>query len=372
MSTSQRWRRVDFHATDYKSHTLGYGDMTGTHYDTLEVARSASVEVIRAAYRSLSHRWHPDRNPDDRTKADRMMKSINGAYAVLSDPQKLAAYDAELDTKVLAQQSRTPPPAQELAPHQPPSDSAAKANGSGLWGDFIAGYRRGYAKKTVTPDMGPTHSQQVRPEPKGWLRFLIMCLFVLPVLSGLILFGWIHQTEEAIHVDYVAKWQPIKDVLWMVWVVGAVTKWAAAWLLSNRCFKSTRWMAAALIWSGAVLAPLLGVIEASSAPFSPIASALTGDYIFMGVRGVAFAILCSLYLIFSKRVKNTYSAASPQINFEQVRQRTVDSLLGALVVVFALGAFMSGVAILDNSLWGLVPIVLAGVGLLWVLARSKE
>ena len=68
--------------------------MTQTHYDTLEVTRTASPEVIRAAYKSLSQRWHPDRNSRNRAEAEARMKDINAAYAALSDPQKRAAYDA--------------------------------------------------------------------------------------------------------------------------------------------------------------------------------------------------------------------------------------------------------------------------------------
>ncbi|MCS6804710.1 MAG: DnaJ domain-containing protein, partial [Blastocatellia bacterium] len=36
-----------------------------THYDNLKVARNAPPEVIRAAYKTLSQRFHPDRNPGD-------------------------------------------------------------------------------------------------------------------------------------------------------------------------------------------------------------------------------------------------------------------------------------------------------------------
>jgi curved DNA-binding protein CbpA len=60
--------------------------MTGNHYDTLEVHPRASQEVIRAAYRSLMQRYHPDRNPGDVAAAARAA-SIAQAYDVLSDPQ---------------------------------------------------------------------------------------------------------------------------------------------------------------------------------------------------------------------------------------------------------------------------------------------
>ena len=63
-----------------------------THYDNLKVARNAPIEVIRAAYRSLSQKYHPDRNPND-PESTRIMTLINTSYEVLSDPQKRAEHD---------------------------------------------------------------------------------------------------------------------------------------------------------------------------------------------------------------------------------------------------------------------------------------
>jgi curved DNA-binding protein CbpA len=65
-----------------------------THYDNLQVARNASPEVIRAAYKGLTQRYHPDRNPNDRERCERVMKIINRAFEVLSDPQRRAEHDA--------------------------------------------------------------------------------------------------------------------------------------------------------------------------------------------------------------------------------------------------------------------------------------
>lgn len=63
-----------------------------THYDNLKVARSAPPEVIRAAYKALSQRFHPDRNPGI-TEAARIMAIINTSYDVLSDPEKRRQHD---------------------------------------------------------------------------------------------------------------------------------------------------------------------------------------------------------------------------------------------------------------------------------------
>jgi curved DNA-binding protein CbpA len=63
-----------------------------THYDNLKVARNAPAEIIRAAYRTLSKKYHPDHNPDNK-EAIRIIQLINAAYEVLSDPVKRAEHD---------------------------------------------------------------------------------------------------------------------------------------------------------------------------------------------------------------------------------------------------------------------------------------
>jgi DnaJ-class molecular chaperone len=62
-----------------------------THYDNLKVARNAPAEVIRAAYKTLSQKYHPDRNPGP--DAVRVIQIINSAYEVLSDPVKRQEHD---------------------------------------------------------------------------------------------------------------------------------------------------------------------------------------------------------------------------------------------------------------------------------------
>jgi DnaJ domain len=66
-----------------------------SHYDTLEVSPQASAETVRAAYRSLIQRFHPDRNPGDDAAGSRAV-SITQAYDVLSDEQRRGAYDRQL------------------------------------------------------------------------------------------------------------------------------------------------------------------------------------------------------------------------------------------------------------------------------------
>jgi hypothetical protein len=63
-----------------------------THYDNLKVSRMAPQEVIRAAYKALSQKYHPDKNPGDE-KAARIMAILNSAYGTLSDPQRRKEHD---------------------------------------------------------------------------------------------------------------------------------------------------------------------------------------------------------------------------------------------------------------------------------------
>jgi hypothetical protein len=64
-----------------------------THYDNLNVSRDAPANVIRAAYKVLCQKYHPDKYTGGAEEAIRIMKVINGAYAVLSDTGKRLQYD---------------------------------------------------------------------------------------------------------------------------------------------------------------------------------------------------------------------------------------------------------------------------------------
>jgi molecular chaperone DnaJ len=60
-------------------------------YETLGVARNATPEDIKKAYRKLAFQFHPDRNKD--ASATDRFKEISEAYQVLSDPERRASYD---------------------------------------------------------------------------------------------------------------------------------------------------------------------------------------------------------------------------------------------------------------------------------------
>lgn len=66
--------------------------MTQNFYETLGVAKTATPDDIKKAYRKLANKYHPDKNLDDPT-AEEKFKTVKRAYEVLSDAQQRAAYD---------------------------------------------------------------------------------------------------------------------------------------------------------------------------------------------------------------------------------------------------------------------------------------
>jgi molecular chaperone DnaJ len=62
------------------------------YYEILAVAREASEQQIKSAYRKLALKYHPDRNPGDRTAEERFKEAAE-AYAVLADRDKRSLYD---------------------------------------------------------------------------------------------------------------------------------------------------------------------------------------------------------------------------------------------------------------------------------------
>ena len=66
--------------------------MAEDYYQVLGVDKKASADDIKKAYRKLALKWHPDKNPNNKT-AEEKFKKISEAYAVLSDTEKRQQYD---------------------------------------------------------------------------------------------------------------------------------------------------------------------------------------------------------------------------------------------------------------------------------------
>ncbi|MBC7622001.1 MAG: J domain-containing protein [Aeromicrobium sp.] len=98
--------------------------MMHTHYDNLKISRTAPQEVIRAAYRALAQKFHPDRNAGD-AEAERVIRVLNQSYEVLRDPIKRVAHDAW----IAQQESMTavPPAVATPSVQRPPPPPPAPA-----------------------------------------------------------------------------------------------------------------------------------------------------------------------------------------------------------------------------------------------------
>ncbi len=82
------------------------------YYSILRVSRSADTQTIKRSYRLLVQKYHPDINPDP--QAAELIKEINEAYDVLSDPAKKNEYDFRVSNP--NQQT----PVSQPAPHRDP------------------------------------------------------------------------------------------------------------------------------------------------------------------------------------------------------------------------------------------------------------
>jgi DnaJ-class molecular chaperone len=76
------------------------------HYATLGVSRDADVIVIRAAYRALAKRYHPDTAKEPKETAEAVFRKINEAYEILSDARRRAAHDFYLDQRAATKPDR--------------------------------------------------------------------------------------------------------------------------------------------------------------------------------------------------------------------------------------------------------------------------
>jgi DnaJ-class molecular chaperone len=76
------------------------------YYEVLEIGPTAKTSEIRAAYRRLALKWHPDKNPQNKEAANEKFQQISAAYEVLSDAGRRSEYDQERNAPAPSQSQR--------------------------------------------------------------------------------------------------------------------------------------------------------------------------------------------------------------------------------------------------------------------------
>src|SRR5439155_6623101 len=79
------------------------------YYQLLHVSPQATQQEIKAAYRKLAFKYHPDRNKGN-TLTEAVLKEINEAYSVLSNPEKRKFYNASIAVNNFHSKHRRPVP----------------------------------------------------------------------------------------------------------------------------------------------------------------------------------------------------------------------------------------------------------------------
>ena len=94
-----------------------------THYEILGLLNSADDVVIKAAYKALAQKYHPDKHKTNKEMATRLMTELNAAHAVLGHKSKRKEYDAWLlsSAKVRPKAKSKAAPANS-ASHTPPAN----------------------------------------------------------------------------------------------------------------------------------------------------------------------------------------------------------------------------------------------------------
>ena len=138
-----------------------------TFYDVLQVKEDASPEIIRAAYKALSSKFHPDRNRG--ADAASTMQRINDAYRILRDPKLRARYDDSLKrSRAQAAPSEPPAPPKTNIPSAPPKNKSPS-----IWWPIIVAAIGVKAVGAVGAIVGFALYYWLEPK-KGWVTSAIV------------------------------------------------------------------------------------------------------------------------------------------------------------------------------------------------------
>jgi len=121
-------------------------------YDVLGVAKTATDDEIKKAYRKLARELHPDRNPDD-ASAEERFKDVQAAYDILSDSEKRQAYDRF---------GEAGPTGQPFGPGGVRFENVDLGDLSDLLGNFGSFFGRGQRAARPRPERGSDLESRVR------------------------------------------------------------------------------------------------------------------------------------------------------------------------------------------------------------------
>jgi DnaJ-class molecular chaperone len=77
-----------------------FTDNNKEFYTILEIDENSDLDTIKAAYKKLSFKWHPDKNINNKEESENKFKNISEAYQVLSNPHKKKMYDLGVDSSI--------------------------------------------------------------------------------------------------------------------------------------------------------------------------------------------------------------------------------------------------------------------------------
>jgi hypothetical protein len=171
------WARSFFECSDLNS--LG-SIMTDTHYTVLGASRTASAAEIRAAYLKLIQQVHPDliANAPEfwRKQAEEKTKDINGAYDVLSNPDKRRVYDLQLDASRQAEAS------QERAASQSQRSTTVNTQSQN---QASTGGAKPPPSQTVSPQAQGAHAQASSSSTATRLTICVIIVVAICALANL-------------------------------------------------------------------------------------------------------------------------------------------------------------------------------------------
>lgn len=109
------------------------------YYEILGLKRDATEKEIKAAYRKLARKWHPDLHPpSEKNKVEEKFKKINEAYEVLMDKDKRARYDQLGSRWQDGQDFQAPPDMDGVRYYSSSSDFGGDFQGAGGFSDFFS------------------------------------------------------------------------------------------------------------------------------------------------------------------------------------------------------------------------------------------